>query len=380
MLAIRMWGGIMATFDRQFHFILNEFGKDVTINGSSERAFFQDVDRKSSQYFNDKLINTHYLIHSGDLVEYQGKKWLAIKQADYNKNYSTSRIREAIWQVKFVLGQELYVFDAFFEINSMNIQYGGAVAIAAGSIVCCVKLDQYSKQIEINNRFIKFDAAWKVTGVDKSNSGLVYIYADRDLISENDDLKKEIADANLINRWTIELEVKTTQINIGVPTEFKVIVKKNDEIDMSKSVLYSIDNKEIATVDISGVVTGIAVGCFNLTVTLEDKPDIYITEEIECIEQIVITYAILPNVNSILQEDTISFTIYRYKNGIADSSTFTITGNDAPTANYTLTIVDGNHFSLTNNKFTRDPNLRIRCVNNDDGHVEELSIKLSGLY
>jgi hypothetical protein len=88
---------------------------------------------------------------------------------------------------------------------------------------------------------------------------------------------------------------------------------------------------------------------------------------------------ILPQVVKILQSASQAYTIYKYVNGVANSNTFTITGSQAPSANYTLTIVDGNHFTITN--IAQTPiTLIIRCVNNVTAEETELEIVLGGVW
>ena len=85
---------------------------------------------------------------------------------------------------------------------------------------------------------------------------------------------------------------------------------------------------------------------------------------------------ILPVVDSIYLNDTQTFTVNKYVNGIANSDVFTIECSNIPELNYTLRIIDGNSFSITNNIATNDL-LKIKCVDTTTQESVGISIKLT---
>lgn len=85
---------------------------------------------------------------------------------------------------------------------------------------------------------------------------------------------------------------------------------------------------------------------------------------------------ILPAVSSIYLEDTQVFTVNKYVEGIANEDTFTVVCENVPVTNYTLTIIDGNSFSIKNN-FPTDNLLLIKCTDNQTSEIVTMSVKLT---
>ncbi|HEY5588896.1 MAG TPA: hypothetical protein VIK86_08075 [Candidatus Paceibacterota bacterium] len=88
---------------------------------------------------------------------------------------------------------------------------------------------------------------------------------------------------------------------------------------------------------------------------------------------------ILPNIDSILETKQQAFSVYKYINSVANTNTFTITSSGVPNANYTLTIIDGNNFTITNN-IRSTSKLHINCVNNTDATSVSIDVILKGAF
>lgn len=88
---------------------------------------------------------------------------------------------------------------------------------------------------------------------------------------------------------------------------------------------------------------------------------------------------ILPNITKIILGDTQEYTVYNYVNGEQTEDTFTISGENAPTTAYAITIIDGNTFSVTNKQTTGTP-LTVKCTNNETDESVEINILLGGSW
>lgn len=65
---------------------------------------------------------------------------------------------------------------------------------------------------------------------------------------------------------------------------------------------------------------------------------------------------ISPIIDNILENDTNTFSVYKYVNSIKQSDRFSIVSSNVPDANYELTIIDDNNFSIKNLKqYTQSP-------------------------
>ena len=90
---------------------------------------------------------------------------------------------------------------------------------------------------------------------------------------------------------------------------------------------------------------------------------------------------LLPELTKIIEGDTISFNVYNYINGVKSADTFTISTNGPVLGtNYTLSIIDGNNFTITNLAESGIP-LEVTCVNNSNSSdIIEKTIILGGIW
>ena len=81
-------------------------------------------------------------------------------------------------------------------------------------------------------------------------------------------------------------------------------------------------------------------------------------------------------VNSIYLNETITFMVNKYVDGVANTDTFSVVCSDVPATNYDLTIIDGNTFSIKNKIPTADL-LLITCTDIESSETISMSVKLT---
>lgn len=83
------------------------------------------------------------------------------------------------------------------------------------------------------------------------------------------------------------------------------------------------------------------------------------------------------NPNKIKVNHTQTYSVYKYdEQNNKSSNTFTITASGCDPSYYTLTIIDGNNFSITNLKGNGTQYLTAHCVDNVDNKSEDIKIRL----
>lgn len=87
---------------------------------------------------------------------------------------------------------------------------------------------------------------------------------------------------------------------------------------------------------------------------------------------------ITPDINEILYGETETFTIQRYLNGNKQNDTYTITPSGVPNDCYSLAIINGNTFSVTNLKEYSKNSLTISCYNETTKDTTTLDLWLVG--
>lgn len=90
---------------------------------------------------------------------------------------------------------------------------------------------------------------------------------------------------------------------------------------------------------------------------------------------------LLPRTNEIKLNESVEFSIYNYTNGKANNDTFSIVVNGGiSNVNYSLTIIDGNNFIITNILQTEQP-IVVTCTNNTDNKdIVSRKIVLGGIW
>lgn len=87
---------------------------------------------------------------------------------------------------------------------------------------------------------------------------------------------------------------------------------------------------------------------------------------------------ILPISGSIIEGETITFSTYLYSGNsiLPDTFTFTVSGSSlVPSNNYTFSVIDGNHFSITNLERYLEYPLLIQCQSGSNLRVKDIYLR-----
>jgi len=182
--------------------------ENVKVNNIDTSAILEDADSVLN-YFADKYIITKYKLATGDLVEYAGITYIVVSQIDRNyENRKVSqinyraRIRQADFNIKFIIDDELEIIDSVIEGQTFTIAEDKLLDYSTDKIIVTIQDNNISSQLKKEDRFIKFGRAFKAIGIDKTKKGLITLICQETGLSHNDDMINEIA-----NRW-IEVDGK----------------------------------------------------------------------------------------------------------------------------------------------------------------------------
>ena len=96
-----------------------------------------------------------------------------------------------------------------------------------------------------------------------------------------------------------------------------------------------------------------------------------------------IDFVLSPNTSSILEEETNTYSINVYENGVNTEETLSFivnSTNAVPSVNYTFTELDRNTFSIKNNIRYLSDDLTIRCYSAKHDVSKEFNFKLKGAW
>ena len=90
------------------------------------------------------------------------------------------------------------------------------------------------------------------------------------------------------------------------------------------------------------------------------------------------TTIVSPNINDVLEGITETFTVQRYVNGLPQTDEYEFSCSGVPDNYYTLNVINGNTFSITNNKQYSKKSLTVSCLNKTTEEITTIELWLVG--
>lgn len=334
----------MNIFDFPNHdylYLLSMAGDDIYLNNDTipKKALINNL--PVNRQADIRTIATTTEIKRGDLINWDNEYWLIISEIGHKRySYYKGIIQKCNYTIKFNFQGTIKQFPAIVDSRVFDVETNQYLSIPAGKIVVTMQSNVDSENINIGQRFIKMKNAWKVTGIDRTNNGLLMLWCDLDSIISSDDLVNEIANAG---DYIYTLEItngETSSIQEGSTLQLNVQVKLNDNT-VEKEVIYSSDNSSIATVDENGLVTAISAGECIITASLAENPSVYDTISIIVTALPEHNYAVtISGSTSIVKTKTATYTATFTDNGlpISEQSEFWLTADDGVSSTTLATI------------------------------------------
>ena len=128
------------------------------------------------------------------------------------KTHTGARMRKCSYRIAFNWSGNIKWFDCIEESKVFDITSGNYISVASGNIYVTVQYNPDTRNIALNQRFYVTNQPFMVTGIDKSQEGLIKLNCTLDAINTTyDDVENNIAD-----RWKYEtLHAYTLAINNG---------------------------------------------------------------------------------------------------------------------------------------------------------------------
>ena len=313
-------------------YLLSMAGDDIYLNNDTmpKKALINNL--PVNRQADIRTISTKEEIKRGDLINWFNEYWLIISEIGQKRyTYYKGIIQKCNYDIKFNFQGTIKQFPAIADSKVFDVETNQYLSVPAGKIVVTMQSNADSENIKINDRFIKMKNAWKVSGIDRTKNGLLILHCDLDTIISSDDLENEIANAG---DYVYTLEItngETSSIQEGSTLQLNAVVKLNGNPVDNKTVIYSTNNPSIATVDASGLITGISAGDCIITASLAENPNVYDTISITVTALPEHNYAVtISGSTSIVKTKTATYTATFTDNAvpITEESFFYITADD----------------------------------------------------
>lgn len=306
-------------------YLLNEIGNNIKINNVDSKAIVNNASMERT--FDDKRIITNEELRRGNYVQYNNLFFIVLNEINdmrYNSYYK-GLIRKCNYDVKFVIDGKLYLFYSIIESDKFSINETKIIDTSADTITVTIPATNITKQIKVNDRIVKFNCVWDITGIDYTKNGLVILQCKKGTYDPNkDDLELEIASKDKLTNTTIiypfdiiEPEITTLNIidvetftdvevengtklnNITLPTVVTVTLEDNTTTELSVvwdtstyngdvagtytfvgtiTLVEGITNTNNKTASINVIVKDVPIGD-NYTITISGADEILLTFE-----------------------------------------------------------------------------------------------------
>lgn len=264
-----------------------------------------------------------------------------------------------------------------------------SVNIPRGRIVVFCQLNEHTKNININSRYILGQDAYRVRyrdrfdkryTFDKNSVGILYLQLEYDNVAESDNLALEVADYIDYN-FSIESISHFTNV-VGTVKQLTATVLLNGKnVTNEYPVTWRSTNTNIATITSNGVLHLDGLGECDVVCTLVGKETVFYGVHVSVVEEVhdfTSNNIITPDITYIKQNSSQEYKVYEYINGEATDTPFTIKAYDVPKSYYKMETAD-NKFIIYGIKPFDIP-LRVVCTNRNTNREVEISIELGGLF
>jgi hypothetical protein len=408
---------IQQEFTDFFHYkVEQEFANATNVYTIQEEYPFGSSQLRDVQVRISQVINTETGVNQGDdwkkLVFANGQdigdgqlfffdnNWWMVANAETIKSLSRScvvrRCNNTLRWVDEQGGRHSVPCILGYKINE-NRDYstaGSSLVNPSGVMEVVVQFNPATNKIKPNQRFLFGNpdnwTCYKVFGggimnyinqktTDNSSTGAINLTMGVNYVNtDTDDLVNGYTD---VYHTVYSVSISETSVvgQVGNSLQLDYSVSLNGAT-VTRDVIWSSDNVSIATVSQTGLVTFMGSGFCNIKCQLKGNDAVFDTCVASGVTYPVYEYQIkvTPDENYVLEGDTKVFSAYLYSNNVAQNNTFTFTvqSGNVPSTNYVFSAVDGNHFSVKNNKMYLSEPLIIVC---NGGPEERLfSVLLKG--
>ena len=379
--------------DGMIDFFLYEKGESIMLNEAEQVALVVDAVDKLT-YYDDKLIRCKCQIKTGDLVEYNNLEYIIISQIDKEENSYRARIRKSSYRVAFNWSGNIKWFECIEESKVFDVTSGTYISYASGNIYVTVQNNSDTRNIDINKKFYVTNQPFKVTGIDKSQEGLIKFNCALDFINtEYDDIEN-----NIVDRWRYEtghtyiLTINNgdaANVLINDVIQLRLAVTDNGTAVENPVVTFSSSDSNIVSVDNTGKAMGIALGQAIMTAKLTYHEAISDSITITTVESLTHSYTVeITGSITIKLGQSQSYVLHIYDNGseVFDKSVvWSVRNQDGTTspAYATITTSTGNSVTIKGNSSSTYVNKYIvlkATLSDDETVFKEFIVQLKSLF
>ena len=335
--------------------------------------------------------NATYL-PQGAMLKYNDNTWIVYKGKNISAIHGSAVVRRcnAVIHLLDWYGNVVTVPMSYAKMGTLgNATHATENTITSKNYMSCIcQLNEYSWEFEENTRIILGKTAYAMRGLDNftreftddpDSIHLLTFTIERTELQPYDSVEHQVADYDGFS-WRLAVDWNNS-MTVGQTQTLQVTSIRNGQAvsatnDKPISYVFTSSDPTVATVDESGVVTGLAEGAVSITVALKQNPSITETVEIEVPAAQSHYTAFTTTIPAVLREyDAITVSAAYFENGAATAESVDITffGPEA-TAYKAVAADEPNTYRLTCYHATPKP-LIVTAASN--GYSAQAEIRLN---
>lgn len=347
------------------------------INDDFKKIIFPDITYKPSLGLRYRFDNNIWIVYSTDNI-----------RTDQSEVYVRRCNNVITMQDRYGnIHKEPVTVD--YKVTENQIFRNSSIDVPSGRIQFTCQENQWTKNIGINYRCIFGGTPYKVrektnfdrtVTFDENSLKILSFYADYDNTGKHDNLELSIA-----NYREYKYEIKTLQSIenvVGFHDKLTATVTLNDE-EVNEPVIWSSTDSFIADIDgLTGEYDFIEPGECEFIACMQNKTSVIARVKIIVGEKVIpmVENVITPDTNLIRLNQSETYTVYEYDNGVQTDTPFDILVAEdmADKRCFKVSINNPNSFTVTNLKTTDEP-LEIYCINAKTKQCVTIRIVLGGI-
>ena len=306
--------------DNDIDYLIKEIGHNIKINNIDSKAIINNVGNETD----DKKIITKSELKRGYYVNYNDLYFLVLDEINdkrYN-TYNKATIRSCNFNIKFIINDKLYLFPSIVDGDKFFIQDNNIMPMSADAITVTLPVTSITKQIKVQDCFLKWGQKWEVQGINQTKNGLIILNCKTTSTSHLDDKENEIAD-----RWIENGETQVDRLNGNITPiyPFTDVPPVEPEEPVENLDIINFQTFEDIEVNVGTTVENITLPV-EITVTLKDSTT----------RQLPVTWDTSTYVADVVGTYTFTGTIKGIKGIITTINVIVTDASAEPSATYTI--------------------------------------------
>lgn len=371
------------TGTKDYEYLLSAIGTDVLINGDTVRVLMTNTNLE--QNYDDKRISSLQSFSRGDIIDYDGKRWMVIsEEASRRYNKWKGIMRHLAHRIIINSSCQFSAVDCYISTTNLNITGDRVLSLPEGQIQVYFSHNYLEFDLKNDDRFMMDGQVFKIVGYDTfSKPGMVILTCDKDQINPAiDDTANNIAGGLAC---TVEI-TNAEPIEVYQGQTLQLTWNSNNA-----PVVFTSSDENIATVDAFGLVTGVGIGHVTIAIRnatnglISDSVTVNVVEEPASYSIVITSTNSTPTEIKSGQSKSYNAEVYNGATLITDGSepvTFQIFADNQTGSTTLATITSQNGTSCTvKNNNSNSGYIQLRAMlQSDNSIVAWYRIQMKPLY